>query len=67
MASFEVQIPAKRRLDVEDALDTDYGIEAKVQPAREGRLVLNVVGEQRSTKTAVEEVLAKFGGKIIEN
>ncbi len=67
MASFEVQIPAKRRLDVEEALDMDYGIEASVESVREGRWVINVAGERRSTQTAVEQVLAKFGGKIIEN
>lgn len=67
MTSYEVEIPAKRRLDVQDTLLIDHGIDASIEPAREGRWVITVMGQRKDVKSTIQDVLTNVGGEIVED
>lgn len=67
MKSYEVDIPAKKRLDVQDTLLIEHGIDASIEPAREGRWVITVMGQRKDVKSTIQEVLAGVGGEIVED
>lgn len=67
MTSFEARIPAKKHRDVQDALVVDHGIEASIEPAREGRWLIIVAGEMKGARLAIEQALTDVGGSIVEN
>lgn len=66
MASFEVQIPPKKRLDVRDALADDHGIEAVVEAGSEGKTIITVVGATRDAKSAIVNVMTAVGGSLVD-